>query len=111
MSFEVQQVIEFVNYSQFSEQEVSNVDVFMNAMYDAVHDWMIPGYDSIYVTSVVEYYNNSNMANRDSLLLQILKALSVRNAILVIYNIEYHSECQLTGVQLYNDLVASISTA
>jgi hypothetical protein len=45
------------------------------------------GYDSIYVTCVVEYYNNSNMANRDSLLLQILKALSVRNAILVIYNI------------------------
>jgi hypothetical protein len=93
MSFEVQQVIEFVNYSQFSEQEVSNVDVFVNAMY------------------VVEYYNNSNMANRDSLLLQILKVLSVRNVILVIYNIEYHSECQLTGVQLYNDLVASISTA
>jgi hypothetical protein len=77
MSFEVQQAIEFVNYSQFNEQEITNVDVFVDAMYDAVHDLMIPGYDSIYVTSVVEYYNNCNIANRDSLLLQILKALSV----------------------------------
>ncbi len=59
----------------------------MDAMYDAVPDLMIPVYDSIYVTAVVEYYNNSNIANRDSLLLQILKALSVGNVILVIYNI------------------------
>jgi hypothetical protein len=68
-----------------NEQEVSNVDVLVATMYDAVHDLMIPGYDSIYVTCVVQYYNNSNIANRDILSLRILKALSVMDAILVIY--------------------------
>jgi hypothetical protein len=112
ISFEVMQVLQFVNFSKFQEQEASNIDVFIDAMYDAVPELVIPGYDSIYVTSVVDF-NDSNIVSSSSLSLWILQAPSENDAITVIYNVtvgvnqlEYGSTDDL-----YNDLVASISTA
>jgi hypothetical protein len=112
ISFEVQQILQYVNYSVFREEEISNVEVYVDAIYQAVPDLVIPGYDSIYVTSVINYAN-SNIAMKDMSLLQILEVLSVSDAILVIYNVAV-GVSQLgysSNDELYNDLVASISTA
>jgi hypothetical protein len=113
INFEVQQVLQYVNYSQFLDQQSLNIDVFVGAMYEAVPYLLIPGYDTIYVTSVVEYYNNTYITNRDSTSLRLLQVPSVNDAILVIYNVTV-GVTQLgysSSDDLYNDLVYSISTA